>query len=103
MDFSDRLLDHPAARSRRNLDKPSVKRYTLAVVVYYPVRPRGTLRRRQSQHTREEDIVIKKFFEVNIAVKDLDAAMKTYRAITGVEAKETPASEFAFPGLRGAT
>jgi methylmalonyl-CoA epimerase len=46
--------------------------------------------------------MIKQFFGVNIAVKDLDAAVKKYGAVLGVKPKYTPPENFAFPGLKGA-
>ncbi|MBI2917005.1 MAG: VOC family protein [Chloroflexi bacterium] len=46
--------------------------------------------------------MIKKFFGLNIAVKDLDEAVKRYSAVFGKATLIDP-KEFAFPGLKGAT
>ncbi|MBN2098829.1 MAG: VOC family protein [Dehalococcoidia bacterium] len=46
---------------------------------------------------------VKKFFGVNIVVKDLDAAAKKYQAFLGVKPEWTPPEKFAFPGMRGAS
>ena len=45
--------------------------------------------------------MIKQFYGVSIAVKDLDAAAKKYGAILGVPAVPAKPSDFAFPGLKG--
>ena len=47
--------------------------------------------------------MIKQLYGVNIAVKDLDAAVKKYSDILGGEPVWTKPEDFAFPGLRGAT
>ena len=47
--------------------------------------------------------MVKQFYGLNIAVKDLDAAIKKYAAILGVPAIPTDPSHFAFPGLKGAS
>ncbi|RLC94573.1 MAG: hypothetical protein DRI39_02425 [Chloroflexi bacterium] len=47
--------------------------------------------------------MIKELYGVNIAVKDLDAAVQKYSAILGGEPEWTKPEDFAFPGLRGAT
>jgi methylmalonyl-CoA/ethylmalonyl-CoA epimerase len=47
--------------------------------------------------------MIKELYGVNIAVKDLDAAVKKYAAILGGEPEWTKPEDFAFPGLRGAS
>lgn len=47
--------------------------------------------------------MIKKFAGVNIAVKDLDAAVKKYESVLGVKSVPTDPNDFAFPGLRGAS
>jgi len=46
--------------------------------------------------------MIKRFFGINIAVNDLDEAVKRYSAVFG-PATYTDPEEFAFPGLKGAT
>lgn len=46
--------------------------------------------------------MIKKFYGINIAVKDLDEAIKRYSAVFGQVTVIDP-KEFAFPGLKGAT
>ena len=47
--------------------------------------------------------MIKQFYGVNIAVKDLEAAVKKYGAFLGVPPVYTKPTDFAFPGLTGAT
>ena len=47
--------------------------------------------------------MIKRFFGVNIAVKDLDAAVKKYEDVLGVKAIPVSPEDFAFPGLKGAS
>lgn len=47
--------------------------------------------------------MIKRFGGVNIAVKDLDAAVKKYEAVFGVKSVPTDPKDFAFPGLKGAS
>jgi methylmalonyl-CoA epimerase len=47
--------------------------------------------------------MIKRLYGINIAVKDLDAAVKKYSDILGGEPEWTKPEDFAFPGLRGAT
>lgn len=46
--------------------------------------------------------MIKGLFGVNIAVKDLDAAMAKFAALTGCECEMGEEGDFAFPGLIGA-
>ncbi len=46
--------------------------------------------------------MVTQFFGVNIAVKDLDAAVKRYEGFLGVKPKYTKPESFAFPGLKGA-
>lgn len=46
--------------------------------------------------------MIKRFYGINIAVKDLDEAVKKYSAVFGNVTLIDP-GEFAFPGLKGAT
>lgn len=45
--------------------------------------------------------MVKQFHGLNIAVKDLEAAIKKYGAILGVPAIPINPSYFAFPGLQG--
>lgn len=47
--------------------------------------------------------MIKRLYGVNIAVKDLDAAVAKYSAVLGGKLEWTKPEDFAFPGLRGAT
>ena len=47
--------------------------------------------------------MIKRLYGINIAVKDLDAAVKKYSDILGGEPEWTKPGDFAFPGLKGAT
>jgi len=47
--------------------------------------------------------MIKRLYGVNIAVQDLDAAVKQYSALLGGEPEWTKPEDFAFPGLSGAT
>ena len=47
--------------------------------------------------------MIKRLYGVNIAVKDIDAAVAKYSAILGGEPEWTKPEDFAFPGLKGAT
>jgi methylmalonyl-CoA/ethylmalonyl-CoA epimerase len=47
--------------------------------------------------------MIKQFYGVNITVRNLEAAVKKYGTILGVPAKPTLPSDFAFPGLQGAS
>jgi len=47
--------------------------------------------------------MIKRLYGINIAVKDLDAAVKKYSDVLGVKPKWTKPEDFAFPGLKGAT
>jgi methylmalonyl-CoA/ethylmalonyl-CoA epimerase len=47
--------------------------------------------------------MVKQFYGVNIAVKDLEAAVKKYGAFLGVAPTYTKPEDFAFPGLTGAT
>lgn len=46
--------------------------------------------------------MVKSIFSINIAVEDLDAAVKRYEAFFGVKAEVRGGGGFAFPGLRGA-
>jgi len=46
--------------------------------------------------------MITNVYGVNIAVKDLDAAVKKYSALLGVQPEWTKPEDFAFPGLKGA-
>lgn len=46
--------------------------------------------------------MIKRFYGFNVAVKDLDEAVKKYSAVFGAEPKYFAAEDFAFPGLKGA-
>ncbi len=46
--------------------------------------------------------MVKKVFGINIAVKDLGAAVEKFEAILGVKARYTSSDDFAFPGLKGA-
>jgi len=46
--------------------------------------------------------MITELYGVNIAVKDIDEAVKKYSAILGGEPEWTKPEDFAFPGLRGA-
>ncbi|MBI5441984.1 MAG: VOC family protein [Deltaproteobacteria bacterium] len=46
--------------------------------------------------------MIKRIYGLNIAVKDLEAAKKTYESFFGVKAEPMGADSFAFPGLIGA-
>jgi methylmalonyl-CoA epimerase len=41
-------------------------------------------------------------FGVNIAVQDLDAAVKKYEGVLGIKAEPFRPEDFAFPGLKGA-
>jgi methylmalonyl-CoA/ethylmalonyl-CoA epimerase len=45
--------------------------------------------------------MIKRFFGLNIAVKDLDAAVKKYSDVLGVKPEFIKPEDFAFPGLKG--
>ncbi|TET87978.1 MAG: methylmalonyl-CoA epimerase [Dehalococcoidia bacterium] len=47
--------------------------------------------------------MIKQFYGINIAVKDLDEAVKKYSDVLGVQPVYTKPEDFAFPGLKGAT
>lgn len=46
--------------------------------------------------------MIRRIFGVNVAVKDLDAAVETYRRFCGQDPRVLTPDDFAFPGLRGA-
>jgi methylmalonyl-CoA epimerase len=46
--------------------------------------------------------MIKGIYGINIAVKDLDAAVKKYEDVLGVKSVPIAPNEFAFPGLIGA-
>jgi len=47
--------------------------------------------------------MIKQLYGINIAVKDLDEAVKKYSDVLGVQPVYTKPEDFAFPGLKGAT
>ena len=47
--------------------------------------------------------MIKRFAGINIAVKDLDAAMKKYSDFLGVKPIPYRTEDFAYPGLKGAS
>jgi methylmalonyl-CoA epimerase len=47
--------------------------------------------------------MVKQFYGVNIAVKDLEAAVKKYGGFLGVPPVYTKPEDFAFPGLTGAS
>jgi methylmalonyl-CoA epimerase len=46
--------------------------------------------------------MIKGIYGINVAVKNLDAAVERYEAVFGVKAERLAAGDFAFPGLSGA-
>lgn len=46
--------------------------------------------------------MIKGIYGINIAVKDLDQAVKKYESVFGVKAEPLGENDFAFPGLIGA-
>ena len=46
--------------------------------------------------------MIKRFFAVSIAVRDLDTAVKKYGDVLGVEPEFTKPGYFPFPGIQGA-
>jgi methylmalonyl-CoA epimerase len=46
--------------------------------------------------------MIRGIYGLNIAVKDLEAARKTYEGFFGVKSESMDADSFAFPGLTGA-
>ena len=46
--------------------------------------------------------MIKGIYGINIAVKDLGAAVKKYESIFGIKSKPMGEGDFAFPGLIGA-
>lgn len=46
--------------------------------------------------------MIKRFYGLNIAVKDFDEAVKKYSAVLGVEPKYMSPDDFAVPGHKGA-
>ena len=46
--------------------------------------------------------MIKRFFGVSIAVKDLDTAVKKYRDVFRVKPKFVKPEKFSYPGLKGA-
>jgi len=45
--------------------------------------------------------MIRRIYGINVAVKDLEAAARTYRDVLGVEPRPLEPQDFAFPGLRG--
>jgi methylmalonyl-CoA epimerase len=47
--------------------------------------------------------MIKGVYGFNIAVKDLEEAVAKFEGLLGVKARPLEASDFAFPGMRGAT
>ncbi len=47
--------------------------------------------------------MIKGVYGFNIAVQDLEQAVAKFEALLGVKAKPLGESDFAFPGMRGAT
>jgi len=47
--------------------------------------------------------LIERLYGINIAVKDLDAAVKKYSDVLGLPAIPTKPEDFAFPGLKGAS
>ena len=51
---------------------------------------------------REEQETIKRFLDVSIAVDDLEAAVKTYAGVLGVQPHILPPEHYAYPGLKGA-
>lgn len=46
--------------------------------------------------------MLRSIFGVNVAVRDLEAAVGRYRDVLGVEPSPLGPQDFAFPGLRGA-
>ena len=46
--------------------------------------------------------MIQRIHGVNVAVKELEAAVNTYRRFSGQEPRPLERKDFAFPGLRGA-
>ena len=46
--------------------------------------------------------MIQRIHGVNVAVKELEAAVNTYRRLAGQEPRPLDREDFAFPGLRGA-
>src|SRR5713101_7972064 len=49
-----------------------------------------------------EGEMIQRIHGVNVAVKELEAAVNTYRRFSGQEPRPLDRKDFAFPGLRGA-
>jgi methylmalonyl-CoA/ethylmalonyl-CoA epimerase len=47
--------------------------------------------------------MIRNVFGINIAVRDLAAAVEKFEAILGIKARYSNAEDFAFPGLKGAS
>lgn len=45
--------------------------------------------------------MVKSFYGLNIAVKDLASATERYEKVLGIKAQNMPESTFAFPGLTG--
>ena len=50
----------------------------------------------------ESDTVIKRFIDVGIAVRNLEAAVLTYSAVLGVAPRMLTHADYAYPGLKGA-
>jgi len=46
--------------------------------------------------------VIKRFIDVGIAVKNLEAAVATYSGVLGVTPRMLARTDYAYPGLKGA-
>jgi methylmalonyl-CoA epimerase len=46
--------------------------------------------------------MIKSIYGINIAVKDLDEAVKKFESVLGIKSERFKPEEFAFPGLAGA-
>jgi methylmalonyl-CoA/ethylmalonyl-CoA epimerase len=57
----------------------------------------------EKEEDHRDSMAVKKFFGVNIVVKDLDAAAKKYQGFLGVKPEWTPPEKFAFPGMKGAS
>ncbi|MDQ7784401.1 MAG: VOC family protein [Desulfomonilaceae bacterium] len=47
--------------------------------------------------------MIKRIYGFNIAVQDLDQAVPKFETLLGVKSRPLQASDFAFPGMKGAT
>jgi methylmalonyl-CoA epimerase len=46
--------------------------------------------------------VVRRFIDVGIAVKDLEAAVATYSRVLGVKPRMLAGTDYAYPGLKGA-